>query len=232
MDSVFSVTNAVMFESYGNTIKYCTYMANGIYYLKYVATITDEESTYENNTASSGGVYYVIGSTSKQSVAKFSYNTYEENYGSLGGIIAAYDNFDITFSHNDFSFNWASKGGIAYSTELSSGSENSTLYFYSNDFDYNEASSQGGIAFISHSLLNIYFEACSIINSYAPTGGVFYVSSVIIFDLYENSFEENYGTDGSIIYSTAAGAYFDFESNTFQGSNKYNYTGILSYMNS
>lgn len=89
-----------------------------------------------------------------------------------------YDYFDITLTDNTFNNNLAGKGGILYVTELQQGSNPSSMTFSANNIYNNTATQQGGIAWLSHSLLQLTVTKTNIYLNYAPTGGVFYISSL------------------------------------------------------
>lgn len=168
MGSVFSISSAASFYSNGNTIKYCTFTTEGIYVFDGVLSITDYDSTYYYNKALTGGIYSITGSEPEGTSISISYCSYQYIYGSLGGILALYDYFTLNFFKNNVYYNSATKGGLVYITEVTTISNNSTATFTSNEISNNTASSEGGVAYISHSSVNVYFTSCSISKNYAP----------------------------------------------------------------
>jgi hypothetical protein len=148
------------------------------------------------------------------------------NYGSLGGIIGIYDYFYATITSNTFALNKANRGGLIYTSELSSNSKNSTLTFSNNDVHNHSSILQGGVFWISHSNLLLYISSSTFLRNYAPIGGVIYLQNIVYMYLYSNSLSENTGTDGTVLYSTASDALLKLELNTFIGYSSFNYTQV------
>jgi hypothetical protein len=59
----------------------------GLYYLNKVREISDSSSTYYNNSASIGGVYYITASSTVLSKVTLSSNEYKYIYASSGAIV-------------------------------------------------------------------------------------------------------------------------------------------------
>ena len=83
---------------------YCNYGQNGVYYLTYLQTITDSQSTYTNNSGGVG-IYSITGNTAADTYSDItiSSNYYYNNYGSSGGIFVLTDYVYATISSCYFS---------------------------------------------------------------------------------------------------------------------------------
>ena len=114
---------------------------------------TDSDSTYQNNSASDGGVYFFDGTGTTASVMTVTNCIYEYNYGAVGGVFALYDYFTVSISDCTFNYNWGGNGGVIYVSEISSTTSYSTLAIKSNDFNNNTASSMGGALYTAHATL-------------------------------------------------------------------------------
>lgn len=88
--------------------------------MQYVSSVTDTQSSYINNTAQAGGVYYIVGKVTAVSTVSLTNNDYNFNYGALGGVLALFDYFDVTIYECTFEFNRGTNGGAIYVSELSS----------------------------------------------------------------------------------------------------------------
>jgi hypothetical protein len=83
-------------------VKYCNLGSYGFYYLNSVGKIVDSGSTYSNNSAQSGGVYYIQGKTNDYSLITISNCDYMYSYGTLGGVFALYDTFEANIADRNF----------------------------------------------------------------------------------------------------------------------------------
>lgn len=71
-----------------------------------MASFSDQQSSYSYNSAATGSIYDIVGSTTTASVATITENEYDYNYGALGGVMAAYDYFTVTMTTNTYTGNW------------------------------------------------------------------------------------------------------------------------------
>jgi hypothetical protein len=83
-------------------VRYCNLGSYGFYYLSSVGKIIDSGSTYSNNSAQSGGVYYIQGKTIAHSLITISDCDYLYSYGTLGGVFALYDTFEANITNCNF----------------------------------------------------------------------------------------------------------------------------------
>ena len=86
-----------------------------MYSLFYINSIIDEQSSYLNNTGQNGGIYYIVGFSQTATDVQLSKNSYNYNYGTIGGVLAIYNVFTLNIFENTYLGNQGERGGVIYS---------------------------------------------------------------------------------------------------------------------
>mmetsp|Transcript_9840 Transcript_9840/g.9689 ORF Transcript_9840/g.9689 Transcript_9840/m.9689 type:complete len:296 (+) Transcript_9840:274-1161(+) len=128
-----------------------------------------------------------------------------------------------------FEYNTATDGGIMSIQLTSTLTENSFMRMSQNDFFYSNASDAGGIAVISHSMLDVQFDNNDYEENNGYVGGIFYIADCGTLRLMEEEFQGNNGEFGRIVYSIAAGLAFSI-SDTLVEWEDFNYTLYEEYI--
>mmetsp|Transcript_8834 Transcript_8834/g.8198 ORF Transcript_8834/g.8198 Transcript_8834/m.8198 type:complete len:147 (-) Transcript_8834:89-529(-) len=146
MQGFINFVTGLSFYSEQNSFKFCTTGVYGPYFLEGVALIEDYSSTYTNLSASNGGVYYILATTSGVSQIIIQFCEFKHIYGETGGVFSLFNFFDIELSENDFDSNSAESGGLFNIALLSKFTDKSTFKALKNTFTNNYALSDGGVA--------------------------------------------------------------------------------------
>jgi hypothetical protein len=144
--------------------------------LNSIGTIIDVGSTYQNNSANTGGVYYIVGKTLSTTSISISKCDFLFSYGTVGGVFALYDTFNASISNCNFINSRSTKGGAIMVSELYKNILDSNLRLSSNIFENSSSSGIGGVIWLSHVKLSVTIDKNKIYKSTATTGGVFYIS--------------------------------------------------------
>ncbi len=75
-------------------------------------------SSYQNNSALTGGIYYIYASSSTKSVVTLNECKYKYNFGGNGGIVAIYNYYKLEITSCSFEYNSAYYGGVLYTQEF------------------------------------------------------------------------------------------------------------------
>ena len=167
----------------------------GVIYIDRYASITVDNSSFDNNDAgSSGGVVYAS-SSSSITVGNSSFDN--NDAGSSGGVVYASSSSSITVGNSSFDNNDAgSSGGVVYA------SSSSSITVDNSSFDNNDAGSSGGVVYASFSssitVGNSSFEN----NEAGSRGGVIYAYYSSNITVGDSSFDNNEaGSTGGVVYA-------------------------------
>jgi len=149
-----------------------------------------------------------MASTIVESSITITYCEYKNNYGSTGGIFAIYNYFEFELYSSTFDSNYAENGAIMNIQMISTISTNSKIRVSQNEFKYSNASDTGGIASISHSMLDAMFDNNDYLENEGVSGGIFYITDCTSMNLMEENFLKSEADFGRIVYSIATD--FDF----------------------
>jgi len=120
MTGFLYLTSGTSFESKFNHIQFCNAGLFGVYYLEEVSSISDYGSTYMNNSASTGSVYYILAKTRESATIDIRYCIFKENMAETGGAFALFNYFALFFYGNTFESNYADVGGVFAVSMISS----------------------------------------------------------------------------------------------------------------
>ncbi|WP_303235655.1 beta strand repeat-containing protein [Methanosphaera cuniculi] len=156
-----------------------------------------DNSTFENNTATEGGVIRAgspVPTTFAAPTLEITNSNFKNNHAySTGGAISTYP-ADITITNTNFTNNKADNWGGAISTGISN------LTITGSKFTNNSATKYGGAIYVnsgSPTVGNSSFKQNS-----ANVGGALYNAGTLTLDT--NNFVNNNGANGEIIYTTKA----------------------------
>jgi hypothetical protein len=116
------------------------------------------------------------------------------------------DNFTAEIDSCTFKDIAGQTGGILTSNKLSSSWGVATIVFNKCTVENAIVTDYGGVFYLNHGKLNMSVSHSTITDNYAPIGGVFYISAVLILTLQTNEFTYNTGNIGMMMYSFASSA--------------------------
>jgi len=148
-----------------------------------VIKVSDSGSTYTNNSASTGGIYYILASSWKQSRISIQDCTYKHNYGQTGGVFSIYNFFFLELFQSKFEHNTAEQGSIFNIQLITTIEKNSYMVIAQNNFYNSSASDSGGIASIAHPMLEANFYKNRYRHNYGNQGGIFYITDCALLQL-------------------------------------------------
>ena len=112
MGGVVAFEQGSAFISKFNNIQLCTKGLYGVYNLDQLDSISDYGSTYQNNSASTGGVYYILAKTTDSVDIDIRYCIFKENLADIGGVFALFNYFDLFLYGSTLESNFADQGGV------------------------------------------------------------------------------------------------------------------------